>query len=92
MYAGSFAIPYDALDIGLRLIAATLIGMALGLERMLRGKPTGMRTPAARTEYLRTNARAAVKLDPSLAPADVAADRILSTDDVFSRPMLRSRA
>jgi putative Mg2+ transporter-C (MgtC) family protein len=44
MYAGSFAIPYDALDIGLRLIAATLIGMALGLERMLRGKPTGMRT------------------------------------------------
>src|ERR1700742_489291 len=44
MYAGSFAIPYDALDIGLRLIAATVIGMALGLERMLRGKPTGMRT------------------------------------------------
>ena len=30
MYAGSFAIPYDALDIGLRLMAATLIGMALG--------------------------------------------------------------
>ena len=44
MYAGNFAIPYDALDIGLRLVAATLIGMALGLERMLRGKPTGMRT------------------------------------------------
>jgi putative Mg2+ transporter-C (MgtC) family protein len=44
MYAGSFAIPYDALDIGLRLIAATVIGMALGLERMLRGKPTGTRT------------------------------------------------
>jgi putative Mg2+ transporter-C (MgtC) family protein len=44
MYAGSFAIPYDVLDIGLRLVVATLVGMALGLERMLRGKPTGMRT------------------------------------------------
>jgi putative Mg2+ transporter-C (MgtC) family protein len=44
MYAGNFAIPYDTLDIGLRLVTATLIGMALGLERMLRGKPTGMRT------------------------------------------------
>ena len=44
MYAGSFAIPYDALDIGLRLVVATVIGMALGLERMLRGKPTGIRT------------------------------------------------
>jgi putative Mg2+ transporter-C (MgtC) family protein len=44
MYAGDFAIPYDTLDIGLRLIAATLIGIVLGLERMLRGKPTGMRT------------------------------------------------
>ena len=32
------------LDVGLRLVAATVIGMALGLERMLRGKPTGMRT------------------------------------------------
>jgi len=44
MYAGNFAIPYDALDIGLRLVAATLIGMGLGLERLLRGKPTGIRT------------------------------------------------
>jgi len=44
MYAGNFAIPYDTLDIGLRLVAATLIGIVLGLERMLRGKPTGMRT------------------------------------------------
>jgi len=44
MYAGSFAIPYDALDIALRLVAATLIGLGLGLERILRGKPTGMRT------------------------------------------------
>jgi putative Mg2+ transporter-C (MgtC) family protein len=44
MYAGSFAIPYDALDVGLRLLAATLIGMTLGLERLLRGKPTGIRT------------------------------------------------
>jgi putative Mg2+ transporter-C (MgtC) family protein len=44
MYAGNFAIPFDTLDIGLRLLAATLIGVGLGLERILRGKPTGMRT------------------------------------------------
>ena len=44
MYAGNFAIPYDTLDIGLRLVVATLIGIGLGLERILRGKPTGMRT------------------------------------------------
>jgi putative Mg2+ transporter-C (MgtC) family protein len=44
MYAGNFAIPFDTLDIGLRLIVATVIGIGLGLERMLRGKPTGMRT------------------------------------------------
>jgi putative Mg2+ transporter-C (MgtC) family protein len=44
MHASSFAIPYDALDIVLRLLAATLIGMGLGLERLLRGKPTGIRT------------------------------------------------
>jgi putative Mg2+ transporter-C (MgtC) family protein len=44
MYAGNFAIPYDTLDIGLRLIAATLIGVLLGLERILRGKQTGIRT------------------------------------------------
>jgi putative Mg2+ transporter-C (MgtC) family protein len=42
MEAGS--IPADALDVGLRLVAATLIGVFLGLERMLRGKPTGIRT------------------------------------------------
>jgi len=44
MYAGNFALPFDTLDIGLRLLAATLIGVGLGLERLLRGKPTGMRT------------------------------------------------
>src|ERR1700761_5571557 len=44
MYPGNFAIPFDTLDIVLRLLAATMIGMALGLERALRGKPTGMRT------------------------------------------------
>jgi putative Mg2+ transporter-C (MgtC) family protein len=44
MYAGNFAIPFDTLDIGLRLIAATLIGVLLGLERVLRGKATGIRT------------------------------------------------
>ena len=44
MYAGNFAIPFDTLDIVLRLLAATVIGVGLGLERMLRGKATGMRT------------------------------------------------
>src|SRR5579884_1739957 len=44
MGLSSLVIPADALDIVLRLIAATVIGMGLGLERMLRGKPTGMRT------------------------------------------------
>jgi putative Mg2+ transporter-C (MgtC) family protein len=44
MYAGNFAIPFDTLDVILRLVAATLIGIGLGLERMLRGKATGMRT------------------------------------------------
>ena len=44
MNPGDFALPHDALDIVLRLVAATAIGMALGLERARRGKPTGMRT------------------------------------------------
>ncbi len=34
----------DPLDIFARLCAATLAGMVLGLDRDLRGKPTGMRT------------------------------------------------
>lgn len=44
MYAGNFAIPYDTLDVALRLLAATTIGIALGWERLRRGKPTGIRT------------------------------------------------
>lgn len=32
------------LDAALRLLAATLAGMAIGLNRDLRGKPTGIRT------------------------------------------------
>ena len=44
MSVGSFALPYDALDVVLRLLAATLIGVGLGWERLLRGKPTGIRT------------------------------------------------
>ncbi|GGC55946.1 MgtC/SapB family protein [Chelatococcus reniformis] len=31
-------------DVVLRLLAATLVGMAIGLNRDLKGKPTGMRT------------------------------------------------
>lgn len=33
-------------EVALRLAAATLIGLALGLDRDLKGKPTGMRTLA----------------------------------------------
>jgi putative Mg2+ transporter-C (MgtC) family protein len=31
-------------DLALRVLAATFLGMAIGFERALRGKPTGMRT------------------------------------------------
>jgi uncharacterized membrane protein YhiD involved in acid resistance len=34
----------DTLDIALRLSAAALAGVALGLNRDLHGKPTGVRT------------------------------------------------
>ena len=34
----------DALDIAIRLGAATLVGVLLGLNRDLHGKPTGVRT------------------------------------------------
>jgi putative Mg2+ transporter-C (MgtC) family protein len=34
----------DTLDIALRLCAATLVGIVLGLNRDLHGKPTGVRT------------------------------------------------
>jgi putative Mg2+ transporter-C (MgtC) family protein len=34
----------DSMDIVLRLTAATLVGGAIGLDRDLRGKPTGVRT------------------------------------------------
>ena len=36
----------DALDVLLRLVAASLVGMVLGLNRDLKGKPTGARTLA----------------------------------------------
>lgn len=34
----------ETLDIGLRLLAATVIGMAIGTNRDVRGRPAGMRT------------------------------------------------
>jgi putative Mg2+ transporter-C (MgtC) family protein len=34
----------DIADPGMRLLAAALVGMALGLDRDLHGKPTGVRT------------------------------------------------
>jgi putative Mg2+ transporter-C (MgtC) family protein len=34
----------STLDIALRLVAATLVGVVLGLNRDLHGKPTGVRT------------------------------------------------
>ena len=36
----------ETLDVLLRLVAATLVGMVLGLNRDLKGKPTGARTLA----------------------------------------------
>lgn len=38
------SLPADQWDVLLRLAAAAAVGMALGLNRDLRGKPTGMRT------------------------------------------------
>ena len=34
----------DTLDVGLRLVVAALIGVALGLNRDLHGRSTGVRT------------------------------------------------
>jgi putative Mg2+ transporter-C (MgtC) family protein len=74
MYAGSFAIPFDTLDIGLRLLAATVIGVGLGWERLLRGKPTGMRTlglvafAAALVTLAATHARGVVENPAALGP------------------------
>src|SRR5690606_8200267 len=39
-----FSLPSDILNMVARLFAATVIGMFLGLERDLKGKPTGIRT------------------------------------------------
>ena len=39
----------DTLDIALRLCAATLVGIVLGLNRDLHGKPTGVRTLGAQS-------------------------------------------
>jgi putative Mg2+ transporter-C (MgtC) family protein len=74
MYAGNFAIPYDSLAIILRLLAATAIGMALGWERMLRGKPTGIRTLG-----LVSFAAALVTLSTTHIPS------IMSTPDALAR-------
>src|SRR5947209_18775278 len=39
-----YEVAMDMLDIALRLIVAVLAGVALGLNRDLHGKPTGVRT------------------------------------------------
>ena len=45
LYCGDKIMPaMDTLDIALRLGAATLVGIVLGLNRDLHGKPTGVRT------------------------------------------------
>jgi len=38
--------PHDLLEVGIRLLAATLIGSGIGLDREARHKPAGMRTHA----------------------------------------------
>jgi putative Mg2+ transporter-C (MgtC) family protein len=39
-------LPHDLMDVGLRLLAATLIGSGIGLDREVRRKPAGLRTHA----------------------------------------------
>src|SRR5437763_4485582 len=39
-------LPHDLMAVGLRLLAATLIGSGIGLDREVRRKPAGMRTHA----------------------------------------------
>jgi putative Mg2+ transporter-C (MgtC) family protein len=39
-------IPHDLMEVGVRLLAATLIGSGIGLDREVRRKPAGMRTHA----------------------------------------------
>lgn len=58
----------DWTDIALRLTAATAVGMALGLNRDLHGKPTGMRTLG----LVGLGAALAVTavIDPSIPPGD----------------------
>jgi len=38
--------PHDLIEVGLRLLAATLIGSGIGLDREVRRKPAGLRTHA----------------------------------------------
>ena len=38
--------PHDLLEVSVRLVAATLIGSGIGLDREVRRKPAGMRTHA----------------------------------------------
>ena len=38
--------PHDLMEVALRLLAATLIGSGIGLDREVRRKPAGMRTHA----------------------------------------------
>ena len=44
MYAGSFAIPYDVWTSGCACWRPRPSAWRMGLERILRGKPTGIRT------------------------------------------------
>lgn len=44
MQPALFGLSPDALDVALRLLTAAGIGMLMGLERLLRDKPVGMRT------------------------------------------------
>src|SRR5947209_10652759 len=38
--------PRDLIEVGVRLLVATLIGSGIGLDREIRRKPAGMRTHA----------------------------------------------
>ncbi|NVO12746.1 MAG: MgtC/SapB family protein [Rhodoplanes sp.] len=58
----------DWTDIAIRLSTATVIGMALGLNRDLHGKPTGMRTLGL--VGLGSSLAVTAVLDPTIAPSD----------------------
>ena len=66
----------DSLDSALRLLVATLTGMALGLNRDLEGKPLGMRTLGL-VAMSAALVALAIKEMPSIAQSPDALSRVI---------------